>query len=60
MRMGEDTREDREIINSKLLGKNGLELPVHPGACYACLTNKERNGITLGFSRDISWPRILQ
>jgi hypothetical protein len=41
MRMGEDTREDREIINSRLLGKNGLELPVHPGACYACPTNKE-------------------
>ena len=46
MRMGEDTREDRELINKRVVGSS-LTLPEHaPDACFACSTNKERNGVT--------------
>ena len=51
MRMGTDTREDREKINTRVIGAssdNGVQLPTDPDACYACPTNKERNGITAG------------
>ncbi len=46
MRMGQDTREDRELINSRVVNAT-LTLPDHaPDACFACSTNKERNGVT--------------
>jgi len=46
MRMGDDTREDRELINSRVVNAT-LTLPEQaPDACFACSTNKERNGVT--------------
>ena len=48
MRMGKDTKEDREKINSRVLGTNGVQLPNESDVCYACPTNKERNGIKAG------------
>jgi len=54
MRMGEDTLADRELINSRVVGSSSssspqlqLKLPENaPDACFACSTNKERNGVT--------------
>ena len=48
MRNGEDTLQDRLEINKRVVGsKNLLALPENaPDACYACSTNKERNGVT--------------
>eukprot|EP00986_Skeletonema_menzelii_P013820 scaffold8448_cov188-Skeletonema_menzelii.AAC.1 len=48
MRIGEDTLADRQEINKRVVGsKNSLALPDHaPDACFACSTNKERNGVT--------------
>ncbi|KAL7491429.1 hypothetical protein ACHAWT_000795 [Skeletonema menzelii] len=48
MRMGEDTIEDREAINERVINKNaGVFVPDNcADACYACPTNKERNGVT--------------
>jgi hypothetical protein len=47
MRMGEDTEEDRHEINKRVIGYNSLSLPDSaPDACYACPTNKQRNGVT--------------
>ena len=44
--MGEDTREDRELINKRVVGST-LPMPEDaPDACVACSTNKERNGVT--------------
>ena len=48
MRMGKDTIEDRKKINTRVLGKDGVNLPLASDACYACPTNNERNGITAG------------
>lgn len=51
MRMGEDTLEDREEINKRVisLGRNGVRPPSDdPNVCYACPTNEERNGVTAG------------
>ena len=46
LRMGEDTREDRELINKRVVGST-LPMPEDaPDACVACSTNKERNGVT--------------
>jgi len=46
LRMGEDTREDRELINKRVVG-SALPMPEDaPDACVACSTNKERNGVT--------------
>jgi hypothetical protein len=62
MRNGEDTTEDRELINTRVLGSaNGVELPDDPNTCYACPTNKERNGITAGVFRNhilATHPRV--
>ena len=45
MRMGEDTREDRELINKRVVSST-LPMPEDaPDACFACSTNKERNGV---------------
>eukprot|EP00957_Ditylum_brightwellii_P092010 7004967-Ditylum_brightwellii.AAC.1 len=46
--MGEDTREDRELINKRVVSTSStLTLPENaPDACFACSTNKERNGVT--------------
>ena len=47
MRMGEDTADDRREINKRLIGTHSVTLPENaPDACYACSTNKERNGVT--------------
>ncbi len=40
MRMGEDTREDREIINSRLLGKKWFGITSSPWSML-CLPNKQ-------------------
>ena len=41
------SKKDRETINKRVIGKNGVELPKHVSsdACYACPTNAERNSI---------------
>ena len=52
--MGEDTREDREKINTRVIGKkNKVSLPMDPNAnaCYATPFNKQRNAITAGVFR---------
>ena len=48
IRMGEDTLADRELINKRVVGSSSaLALPENaPDACFACSTNKERNGVT--------------
>ena len=46
MRMGKDTKEDREKINTMVIGKCGVQVPDVPDPSYACPTNKERNGIS--------------
>jgi len=45
---GELSKKDREIINTRVIGKNGLELPnaCDGDVCYACPTNVERNAIS--------------
>ena len=48
---GDLTREDRVLINTRVIGKNGLTLPSSFGSkdvCYACPTNIERNAISAG------------
>jgi len=48
---GDLTKEDREKINTRVIGENGLTLPSSFGnkdACYASPTNKERNAISAG------------
>ena len=50
---GDLTREDRERINTRVLGHNGLTLPSWSSfegsdACFACPRNKERNSIHAG------------
>ena len=54
MRLGEDTLEDRELINSRVVNAT-LTLPENaPDACFACSTNKERNGVAAAsFKRHI-------
>lgn len=45
---GNFEQEDIDWINSRVIGKNGLELPktLDGDACYACPLNMERNSIT--------------
>ena len=46
---GDLTRQDRELINTRVIGKNGLTLPPSfkgKDVCYACPTNVERNAIS--------------
>ena len=47
---GELTLRDRERINTRVIGQNGIDLPssFEGDACYACPTNKERNSISAG------------
>ena len=48
---GDLTKEDREKINTRVIGENGLTLPSSFGnkdVCYASPTNKERNAISAG------------
>ena len=48
---GDLTKEDREKINTRVIGENGLTLPSSFGnkdACNASPTNKERNAISAG------------
>ena len=48
---GDLTKKDRERINTRVIGENGLTLPSSFGnkdACYACPTNKERNAVAAG------------
>ena len=47
MRMGTNTLENREYINTRLIGEK-VQLPGVPDVCYACPTNKEHNAITAG------------
>jgi hypothetical protein len=56
MRLGEDTLEDRELINKRVINTTStLTLPENaPDACFACSTNKERNGVAAAsFKRHI-------
>jgi hypothetical protein len=57
MRMGEDTRQDRELINSRIVSTTStLTIPQNaPDACFACSTNKERNGVTAA-----SFKRLIE
>jgi len=45
---GELSKKDREIINTRVIGKNGLELPnAYDGdVYYTCPTNMESNAIS--------------
>ena len=52
MRMGQDIKEDRKTINTRVIGKCGVEVPDVEEPSYACPTNKERNGITAGVFKD--------
>jgi len=48
---GDLTKEDRELINTRVIGHNGLTLPSSfegRDACFACPSNKERNAISKG------------
>jgi hypothetical protein len=53
LRSGTDTVEDREEINKRVISNaNGTAVPNEdPNACYACATNRERNGVTAGTFR---------
>ena len=56
MWFGDLTKRDRERINTRVIGSNGITLPstFDGDACYACPTNKERNSISSGnFERHI-------
>ena len=56
MWFGDLTKRDRERINTRVIGSNGITLPstFDGDACYACPTNKERNSISSGnFKRHI-------
>lgn len=48
MWIGGLTKKDRDILNTRVIGHNGLTLPAkfEGDACYACPTNKERNAIS--------------
>jgi hypothetical protein len=48
------TQEDREKINTRVVGQNGVTLPpsFDGDVVYACATNKERNAIQAGIFRD--------
>ena len=48
MRTGEFSKKDRDMINTRVIGKNGLELPnaCDDDVCYACPTNVENNAIS--------------
>eukprot|EP00984_Skeletonema_dohrnii_P014491 scaffold6089_cov149-Skeletonema_dohrnii-CCMP3373.AAC.2 len=50
MRMGEDTLDDREEINKRVINpKKGIVPPSDdPNISYACGTNKQRNGVIAG------------
>jgi hypothetical protein len=52
MRNGQDTKEDRMKINTRLVGTNGLQLPNTPDTCFACPTNKQRNAITAAIFKE--------
>ena len=62
---GSLTQEDIDVLNSRVLGANGVKLPKSlPGdTCYATPTNKERNSISAGmFDQHVreTHPRILR
>ena len=48
------TQEDREKINTRVVGQNGVTLPptFDGDVVYACATNKERNAFQAGIFRD--------
>ena len=44
-------QEDVELINTRVVGKNGVTLPEDENdvdTCYACPFNKQRNAISAG------------
>ena len=49
---GDLTKEQRQLINSRVVGEGGIEMPEeipqHHDWNYACPTNKERNSISAG------------
>jgi hypothetical protein len=51
---GELTDADLETINSRVIGRNGLELPavMDGDVAYACPSNKERNSVNRGLFRN--------
>ena len=52
---GDLSQEQRRLINTRVIGTNGLKPPTSLGndGCYACPTNKERNSISAGIFRKI-------
>jgi len=48
------TKEDREKINTRVVGHNGIALPstFEGDVVYACSTNKERNAVQAGIFRN--------
>jgi hypothetical protein len=51
---GDLTKKDRERINTRVIGRNGVQLDKNPtgDAAYACCSNKERNSISSGNFRN--------
>jgi len=55
MRMGKDTKDDRRIINRRVIKerRGEIEIPKNDEEiCFACPTNKERNAITAGIFKE--------
>lgn len=53
MRLGETTMNDRKEINKRVINKKTGVIPPEDeqNLCYACPTNKERNGVAAGTSQ---------
>ena len=58
---GELSQEQRDLINTRVVGKNGVTLPKlmqnDNTWNYACPTNRERNSITAGIFKKHVWAR---
>ena len=56
---GELSQEQRDLINTRVVGKNGVTLPKlmqnDNTWNYACPTNRERNSITAGIFKKHVW-----
>ena len=56
MWLGELIEEDIKLLNTRVVGSNGILLPNNSsdvGTCYACPMSKECNAISEGFFKNI-------
>ena len=52
---GETTKEDIDLLNTRVVGRNGVTIPendIDSDIAYACPTNKQRNSISAGIFYD--------